>query len=59
MVKLENKYRDSFKVISERDWMNKSKKYWAIDGIVQVMVRDNEVNMQQLKIALKYRSLFI
>ena len=59
MIKLENKYRDSFKVISERDWMNKSKKYWAIDGIVQVMVRDNEVNMQQLKIALKYRSLFI
>ena len=58
MVKLKNIYRESLKEISRKDWIDHGKKYYSIDGVVQVMIRDPEVNVNQLKIALKYRSLF-
>ena len=58
MIKLKNTYREALKEISNKDWIDNGKKYYSIDGVVQVMIRDPEVNVNQLKIALKYRGLF-
>lgn len=58
MIKLKKTYREALKEITGRDYIDNFKKYYSIDGVVQVMIRDPEVNVTQLKIALKYRGLF-
>jgi len=56
MIKLKDvKYRNAIKTIMERDWMNSSDKFWAMDTIIQVMIHDPESRMNDLKIAQRVR----
>jgi hypothetical protein len=57
-MKLHNRYRDTVSLIMNRDWMDNRDKYWIVDGLVAMAVRDRDIAMKDLRILQRVRGKY-